>query len=108
MARGRLRLGTHPTVLEALSFKKKGDRSLRHLWKLPTTNLTRADRDALTEGENGIAARRSRSRPCARSWQSAEPGRRDQEAGPRVRAAKYDGIRVRFTRTDQGRVFAEP
>src|SRR5206468_1257185 len=58
MAFGRLRLGTgDPTVLEALSFAKKGDKSLRPLLEGAynrTSDLGLIARTFWTEGEKGV------------------------------------------------------
>src|SRR5216117_1649971 len=60
MALGRLRLGLgDPTVLEALSFAKKGDRSLRPSLEAAynrTSDLGLIAKTFWTEGEKGIAA----------------------------------------------------
>jgi DNA ligase-1 len=103
MALGRLRLGIgDPTVLEALSFAKKGDRSLRPTLEAAynrTSDLGLIAKTFWTKGEKGIAAMKiTVGRPIRP--QLAErlpnPDAVIKKLGSVVVQPKYDGIRVQI------------
>src|SRR5690348_17629479 len=105
MALGRLRLGLgDPTVLEALSFAKKGDRSLRPSLEAAynrTSDLGLIARTFWSEGEKGIAALKiTVGRPIRP--QLAErlpnPDAVIKKLGSVAVQLKYDGIRVQIHR----------
>jgi DNA ligase-1 len=100
---GRLRLGIgDPTVLEALSFAKQGDRSLRPALEAAynrTSDLGLIARTFWVEGEAGVAALRiTVGRPLRP--QLAErlpnPDAVVRKLGPVVVQPKYDGVRVQI------------
>ncbi|HET7418794.1 MAG TPA: ATP-dependent DNA ligase [Candidatus Dormibacteraeota bacterium] len=101
IALGRLRLGIgDPTVLEALSFAKKGDRSLRPLLEAAynrTSDLGLIARTFWAEGEKGVAALKiTVGRPLRPQLAERLP---NPEAvigklGPVAVQPKYDGVRV--------------
>jgi DNA ligase-1 len=103
MALGRLRLGLgDPTVLEALSFAKKGDRSLRPSLEAAynrTSDLGLIAKTFWVEGEKGIEALKiTVGRPIRP--QLAErlpnPDAVIKKLGSVVVQPKYDGIRVQI------------
>ena len=101
MVLGRLRLGIgDPTVLEALSFAKKGDRSLRPVLEAAynrTSDLGLIARTFWTAGEKGVEALKiTVGRPLRP--QLAErlpnPDAVIKKLGPVAAQPKYDGVRV--------------
>jgi DNA ligase 1 len=103
MALGRLRLGTgDPTVLEALSFAKTGDKSLRPLLEGAynrTSDLGLIAHTFWTEGEKGVQALKiTVGRPLRP--QLAErlpnPAAVIEKLGPVAVQPKYDGVRVQI------------
>src|SRR6266850_4768931 len=103
IALGRLRLGIgDPTVLEALSFAKKGDRSLRPVLEAAynrTSDLGLIAQTFWTDGEKGVAALKiTVGRPLRP--QLAErlpnPGAVIKKLGPVAVQPKYDGVRVQI------------
>ena len=114
MALGRLRLGIgDPTVLEALSFAKKGDRSLRPVLEAAynrTSDLGLIARTFWTEGEEGVNALKvTVGRPLRP--QLAErlpnPDAVIKKLGPVAVQPKYDGIRVQIHKNGSNvRVFS--
>ena len=100
---GRLRLGIgDPTVLEALSFAKRGDRSLRPLLEAAynrTSDLGLIARTFWVEGEKGVEALKiTVGRPLRP--QLAErlpnPDAVIKKLGPVAVQPKYDGVRVQL------------
>lgn len=114
MALGRLRLGIgDPTVLEALSFAKKGDRSLRPLLEGAynrTSDLGLIAKIARTEGEKGIEALKvTVGRPLRP--QLAERLPNPDAVIKRLESVavqpKYDGIRVQIHKSgSEVRIFS--
>ena len=114
IALGRLRLGIgDPTVLEALSFAKKADRSLRPLLEAAynrTSDLGLIARTVWADGEKGVAALKvTVGRPLRP--QLAERLPNPEAVIKRLGAvgvqAKYDGIRVQIHKTGSSvRVFS--
>jgi len=103
MALGRLRLGIgDPTVLEALSFAKKGDRSMRPSLEAAynrTSDLGLIARTFSTEGETGIAALRvTVGRPIRAQLAERLPNPEAviKKLGSVAVQPKYDGIRVQI------------
>src|SRR5216117_71185 len=103
MALGRLRLGLgDPTVLEALSFAKKGDRSLRPSLEAAynrTSDLGLIAKTFWTEGEKGIAALKiTVGRPIRPQLAERLPNPEAviNKLGAVVVQPKYDGIRVQI------------
>src|SRR5437867_3344403 len=103
MALGRLRLGLgDPTVLEALSFAKKGDRSLRPSLEAAynrTSDLGLIAKTFWTEGEKGIAALKiTVGRPIRPQLAERLPNPEAviKKLGAVVVQPKYDGIRVQI------------
>ncbi|HEV2415695.1 MAG TPA: ATP-dependent DNA ligase [Candidatus Dormibacteraeota bacterium] len=103
IALGRLRLGIgDPTVLEALSFAKKGDKSLRPVLEAAynrTSDLGLIARTFWVEGEKGVEALKiTVGRPLRP--QLAErlpnPDAVIKKLGPVVVQPKYDGVRVQI------------
>ena len=103
IALGRLRLGIgDPTVLEALSFAKKGDKSLRPVLEAAynrTSDLGLIARTFWAEGEKGVEALKiTVGRPLRP--QLAErlpnPDAVIKKLGPVVVQPKYDGVRVQI------------
>ena len=103
IALGRLRLGIgDPTVLEALSFAKKGDRSLRPVLEAAynrTSDLGMIARTFWADGEKGVEALKiTVGRPLRP--QLAErlpnPDAVIKKLGPVVVQPKYDGVRVQI------------
>jgi DNA ligase 1 len=103
MALGRLRLGIgDPTVLEALSFARKGDRSLRPVLEAAynrTSDLGLIARTFWSDGEKGLASLKiTVGRPIRP--QLAErlpnPDAVIKKLGTVVVQPKYDGIRVQI------------
>ena len=114
MALGRLRLGIgDPTVLEALSFARKGDRSLRPVLEAAynrTSDLGLIARTFWTEGEKGVEALKiTVGRPIRPQLAERLPNPEAviQKLGPVVVQPKYDGVRVQVHKTGaQVRVFS--
>lgn len=103
IALGRLRLGIgDPTVLEALSFAKKGDRSLRPVLEAAynrTSDLGLIARTFWAEGETGIEALKiTVGRPLRPQLAERLPNPEAviNRLGPVVVQPKYDGIRVQI------------
>lgn len=103
IALGRLRLGIgDPTVLEALSFARKGDKSLRPVLEAAynrTSDLGLIARTFWAEGEKGVEALKiTVGRPLRP--QLAErlpnPDAVIKKLGPVVVQPKYDGVRVQI------------
>ena len=103
IALGRLRLGIgDPTVLEALSFAKQGDKSLRPVLEAAynrTSDLGLIARTFWTEGKKGVEALKiTVGRPLRP--QLAErlpnPDAVIKKLGPVVVQPKYDGVRVQI------------
>jgi len=114
MALGRLRLGIgDPTVLEALSFAKKGDRSLRPALEAAynrTSDLGLIARTFWTEGDKGIAALKiTVGRPIRPQLAERLPNPEAviKKLGSVVVQPKYDGIRVQIHKNGSSvRVFS--
>jgi DNA ligase-1 len=114
IALGRLRLGIgDPTVLEALSFAKKGDRSLRPALESAynrTSDLGLIARTFWTEGANGLAALKvTVGRPLRPQLAERLPNPEAviNKLGPVVVQPKYDGVRVQIhKRGSNVRVFS--
>ena len=114
MALGRLRLGIgDPTVLEALSFARKGDRSLRPVLEAAynrTSDLGLIARTFWTEGEKGVEALKiTVGRPIRPQLAERLPNPEAviQKLGPVVVQPKYDGVRVQVHKSGaQVRVFS--
>jgi DNA ligase-1 len=103
MALGRLRLGIgDPTVLEALSFAKKGDRSLRPVLEGAynrTSDLGLIARTFWVEGEKGVEALKiTVGRPLRPQLAERLPNPEAviKKLGPVVVQPKYDGVRVQI------------
>ncbi|HVH63649.1 MAG TPA: ATP-dependent DNA ligase, partial [Candidatus Dormibacteraeota bacterium] len=103
IALGKLRLGIgDPTVLEALSFAKKGDRSLRPLLEGAynrTSDLGLIARTFWSEGEKGVAALKvTVGRPLRPQLAERLPNPEAviQKLGPVAVQPKYDGVRVQI------------
>ncbi len=103
MALGRLRLGTgDPTVLEALSFAKKGDKSLRPLLEGAynrTSDLGLIARTFWTDGEKGVEALKiTVGRPLRPQLAERLPNPEAviKKLGPVAVQPKYDGVRVQI------------
>ena len=103
MALGRLRLGIgDPTVLEALSFAKMGDRSLRPALEAAynrTSDLGLIAKTFWTEGEDGIGALKiTVGRPIRPQLAERLPNPEAviKKLGSVVVQPKYDGIRVQI------------
>ncbi|HEY6876052.1 MAG TPA: ATP-dependent DNA ligase [Candidatus Dormibacteraeota bacterium] len=103
IALGKLRLGIgDPTVLEALSFAKKGDRSLRPLLEAAynrTSDLGMIARTFWTEGEKGVIALKiTVGRPLRPQLAERLPNPEAviTKLGPVVVQPKYDGVRVQI------------
>lgn len=101
IALGRLRLGIgDPTVLEALSFARKGDRSLRPLLEAAynrTSDLGLIARTFWAEGEKGVEALKiTVGRPLRPQLAERLPNPEAviKKLGPVVVQPKYDGVRV--------------
>src|SRR5690242_14494067 len=114
MALGRLRLGIgDPTVLEALSFAKKGDRSLRPVLEAAynrTSDLGLIARTFWTDGEKGIAALKiTVGRPIRPQLAERLPNPEAviKKLGKVAVQPKYDGIRVQIHKNGSSvRVFS--
>lgn len=114
MALGNLRLGIgDPTVLEALSFAKKGDRSLRPVLEAAynrTSDLGLIAKTFWSDGVDGVEALKiSVGRPLRP--QLAErlpnPDAVIKKLGPVVVQPKYDGVRVQVHKNgSEVRVFS--
>jgi DNA ligase-1 len=103
MALGRLRLGIgDPTVLEALSFAKKGDRSLRPVLEAAynrTSDLGLIARTFWADGEKGVEALKiTVGRPLRPQLAERLPNPEAviKKLGPVVVQPKYDGVRVQI------------
>ncbi|HEY6117551.1 MAG TPA: ATP-dependent DNA ligase, partial [Candidatus Dormibacteraeota bacterium] len=103
MALGRLRLGIgDPTVLEALSFAKKGDRSLRPALEAAynrTSDLGLIAKTFWTDGEKGIEGLKiTVGRPIRPQLAERLPNPEAviKKLGSVVVQPKYDGIRVQI------------
>jgi DNA ligase-1 len=103
IALGRLRLGLgDPTVLDALSFAKKGDRSLRPLLEAAynrTSDLGLIARTFWTEGEKGVAGLKiTVGRPLRPQLAERLPNPEAviKKLGPVAVQPKYDGVRVQI------------
>ncbi|HEV2475790.1 MAG TPA: DNA ligase, partial [Candidatus Dormibacteraeota bacterium] len=103
MALGRLRLGIgDPTVLEALSFAKKGDRSLRPALEAAynrTSDLGLIAQTFWSEGEKGIASLKvTVGRPIRPQLAERLPNPEAviKKLGSVAVQPKYDGIRVQI------------
>ena len=103
IALGRLRLGIgDPTVLEALSFARKGDRSLRPVLEGAynrTSDLGLIARTVSTEGEKGVEALRiTVGRPLRPQLAERLPNPEAvvKKLGPVAVQPKYDGVRVQI------------
>ena len=103
IALGRLRLGIgDPTVLEALSFARKGDRSLRPVLEAAynrTSDLGLIARTFWTEGEKGVEALRiTVGRPLRPQLAERLPNPEAviNKLGPVAVQPKYDGVRVQI------------
>ncbi|HEY8814948.1 MAG TPA: ATP-dependent DNA ligase [Candidatus Dormibacteraeota bacterium] len=103
IALGRLRLGVgDPTVLEALSFAKKGDRSLRPLLEAAynrTSDLGLIARTFWTGGEKHVAALKiTVGRPLRPQLAERLPSPEAviNKLGPVAVQPKYDGVRVQI------------
>ena len=101
MALGRLRLGIgDPTVLEALSFARKGDRSLRPVLEAAynrTSDLGLIARTFWADGEAGVEALRIEvGRPLRPQLAERLPNPEAviKRMGPVAVQPKYDGVRV--------------
>ena len=101
MVLGRLRLGIgDPTVLEALSFAKKGDRSLRPLLEGAynrTSDLGLIARTFWVDGEKGVEALKiTVGRPLRPQLAERLPNPEAviKKLGPVAVQPKYDGVRV--------------
>src|SRR5437870_301357 len=114
MALGRLRLGIgDPTVLDALSFAKKGDRSLRPVLEAAynrTSDLGLIARTLLERGETGLDALKVRAGHPLRP-QLAErlpnPEAVIKKLGTVGVQPKYDGLRVQIHKDgDQVKLFS--
>ena len=114
IALGRLRLGIgDPTVLEALSYAKKGDRSLRPLLEAAynrTSDLGLIAKTFSTEGEEGVARLKiTVGRPLRPQLAERLPNPEAviKKLGPVVVQPKYDGVRVQVHKNGaQVRVFS--
>jgi DNA ligase-1 len=100
---GRLRLGIgDPTVLEALSFAKKGDRSLRPVLEAAynrTSDLGLIARTFWTDGEKGVVALKiTVGRPLRPQLAERLPNPEAviNKLGPVAVQPKYDGVRVQI------------
>lgn len=103
MALGRLRLGIgDPTVLEALSFARKGDRSLRPLLEGAynrTSDLGLIARTFWADGEAGVEGLRIEvGRPLRPQLAERLPNPEAviKRMGPVAVQPKYDGVRVQI------------
>ncbi len=103
IALGRLRLGIgDPTVLEALSFAKKGDRSLRPVLEAAynrTSDLGLIAMTFWTEGEKGVEALKvAVGRPLRPQLAERLPNPEAviKRLGPVAVQPKYDGVRVQI------------
>lgn len=111
---GRLRLGIgDPTVLEALSFAKQGDRSLRPVLEAAynrTSDLGLIARTFWTEGVEGVEGLRiTVGRPLRPQLAERLPNPEAVIAklGPVVVQPKYDGVRVQIHKQgEEVRVFS--
>jgi DNA ligase-1 len=114
IALGRLRLGIgDPTVLEALSFAKKGDRSLRPVLEAAynrTSDLGLIAQTFWTAGEKGVAALEiTVGRPLRPQLAERLPNPEAviKKLGPVAVQPKYDGVRVQIHKSGSGvRVFS--
>jgi DNA ligase-1 len=114
MALGRLRLGIgDPTVLEALSFARTGDRSLRPLLEGAynrTSDLGLIARTFWTDGEKGVEALKiTVGRPLRPQLAERLPNPEAviKRLGPVAAQPKYDGVRVQIHKNGpQVRVFS--
>jgi DNA ligase-1 len=114
IALGRLRLGIgDPTVLEAMSFAKKGDRSLRPLLEASynrTSDLGLIAKTFWTDGEPGVAALNiTVGRPLRPQLAERLPSPEAviQKLGPVAVQPKYDGVRVQIHKNgSEVRVFS--
>jgi DNA ligase-1 len=114
IALGRLRLGIgDPTVLEALSFAKKGDRSLRPVLEAAynrTSDLGLIARTFWTDGEKGVAALKiTVGRPLRPQLAERLPNPEAviKKLGPVAIQPKYDGVRVQIHKNgSEVRVFS--
>jgi DNA ligase-1 len=114
IALGRLRLGIgDPTVLEALSFAKKGDRSLRPVLEAAynrTSDLGLIARTFWTDGEKGVAALKiTVGRPLRPQLAERLPNPEAviKKLGPVAVQPKYDGVRVQIHKNgSEVRVFS--
>ena len=102
---GRMRLGIgDPTVLDALSFAKKGDRSLRPLLEAAynrTSDLGLIARTLWAEGERGVEALHvmvGRPLRCQLAERLPDPGSVVRKLGVVGVQPKYDGFRVQIHR----------
>ena len=103
IALGRLRLGIgDPTVLEALSFARKGDRSLRPVLEAAynrTSDLGLIARTFWVEGEKGVEALKvTVGRPLRPQLAERLPNPEAviKKLGPVAVQPKYDGVRVQI------------
>jgi DNA ligase 1 len=103
MALGRLRLGMgDPTVLEALSFARKGDRSLRPVLEAAynrTSDLGLIAKTFWTDGEKGVEALKIEvGRPLRPQLAERLPNPEAviKKMGPVAVQPKYDGVRVQI------------
>ncbi len=114
IALGRLRLGIgDPTVLEALSFAKKGDRSLRPILEAAynrTSDLGLIAKTFWTDGEKGVGALKvTVGRPLRPQLAERLPNPEAviKRLGPVAVQPKYDGVRVQIHKQgSQVRVFS--
>ena len=114
MALGRLRLGIgDPTVLEALSFAKRGDRSMRPILEAAynrTSDLGLIARTFWTEGASGVNALKvTVGRPLRPQLAERLPNPEAviKKLGPVAVQPKYDGIRVQIHKNGSNvRVFS--
>ena len=114
IALGRLRLGIgDPTLLEALSFARKGDRSLRPALEAAynrTSDLGLIARTFWTGGEKGVAALKiTVGRPLRPQLAERLPNPEAviQKLGPVAVQPKYDGVRVQIHKNgSEVRVFS--
>jgi len=114
IALGRLRLGIgDPTVLEALSFARKGDRSLRPVLEAAynrTSDLGLIAKTFWTDGEEGVAALKiTVGRPLRPQLAERLPNPEAVIAklGPVAVQPKYDGVRVQIHKNgSEVRVFS--
>jgi DNA ligase-1 len=114
IALGRLRLGIgDPTVLEALSFAQKGDRSLRPVLEAAYNRTSDLGLIALTfrtGGEKGVAALKiTVGRPLRPQLAERLPNPEAviKKLGPVAVQPKYDGVRVQIHKNgSEVRVFS--